>query len=63
MATKNEARVSISASEAAELLAAYDSWSGGLHPDDREEYLARFNRLRGRIRRLRMLKPEEFNGA
>ena len=53
----------MSVSEAAELLDAYDAWSGSLHPDDREEYLARFNRLRGRIRRLRVLKPEEFNGA
>lgn len=49
---KKEPRVSMTANECAELLGAYDDWAGSLHPDEREEYLARFDRIRNRVCKL-----------
>lgn len=52
MKTQKVSRVSMSVFDAAELIGAYDDWAGSLHPDEREEYLSRFNSLRNRIIRL-----------
>jgi hypothetical protein len=46
-------RTSIPVEDAIDLLDAYDGWVGSLHPDDREEYLARFDRLRNRLEKYR----------
>jgi len=39
----------MSLEEAKILLDSYDDWVGSLHPDEQDEYLARFNRLRNRL--------------
>lgn len=46
---KKEPRVSMAAGEAAELIGAYDDWAGSLRPEERQEYLARFDRIRNRV--------------
>lgn len=48
-AEKKEPRVSMVVSDAAELIGAYDDWAGSLRPEERHEYLARFDRIRNRV--------------
>lgn len=54
-------RTSMSIEDANILLDAYDSWAGSLHPEDKEEYLARFDSLRNRLAKLEESKDDQSN--
>ena len=53
---KAPSRVSMTVDDAEDLLTQYDAWKGSLHPDEQDAYIARFDKLRKRIKRLQNTK-------
>ena len=45
-------KVSLPVDEMLELIEAHDSWAGSMHPDDHDEYLSRFAKVKARAERL-----------
>lgn len=58
----NEPTVQVPASELIELVAKHDEWVGSMHPDEHDEYLARYAHLRKRAAaKLRKFRRETWD--